>query len=354
MFFNPFKFLFPKKFVGVDIGTSAIKLVEVSRWGKGRTLENYGEIKSQALFEEQFRTFEKTTHLISEQFVGRALKAILREAKIKNKSAIFTLPDFSTFITTFELPPMTEREIPDAVRYTAPRYTPLPLSETTLDWKLIGGTPGGNNHLKILLIAIPNEVVEKYQKTAELAGLDLYALEAEVLAIARAVIKKEKDIICLVDIGAQSTTISVVDKGNLKRSYSSEFSSNKLTFAISSSLNLDYAEAEEIKQEKGLISSQKEIKRSLSLLIDPFLAEIEKVSDEFSRKTGKEVNKIYLSGGGANLPGLREYVEKETGKETKVPNCFSDLLYPPILGKTLKQVGPRFSAAVGVALQELQ
>lgn len=355
MIFNPFSFLFPKKFVGVDVGTSAIKLVEISRWGKGTTLENYGEIKSGALFEESFQTFETATHLISEEFVGRAIKAILKEAKIRTKSAIFSLPDFSTFVTTFELPPMTEKEIPEAVHYTAPRYTPLPIKETTLDWHLIGGTPGDKkSHLKILLIAIPKEVVEKYQETAKRAGLQLYALEAEVLAINRALVKNEKKVICLVEIGAQSSTISIVDKGIFKKSYSSDFSSNRLTHSISASLDMEYSEAEKTKTKHGLISSQEiDLRDSLVLLINPFLEEIKKISDEFSRKNEKPVEEIYLSGGGANLPGLKKYIQKETGKKTKIPNCFSGILSPPILDKTLKEISPRFAGAVGAAIGEL-
>jgi len=353
---NPFKFLLPKKFIGVDIGTSAIKIVELSRWGKGKTLENYGEVSSRALFEEGFQTFNKTTHLLSERFTARAIQAILQEAKIRTKSAIFSIPDFSTFFTSFELPPMTGKEIPEAVQFTAPQYIPLSIQETTLDWRLIEGNPGDKkSHLRVLVVAIPNEVIESYKRTAKMAGLELYALEAEVFGIIKSSVKDVKKVICLTDIGAQSSTISIVDNGVLKKSYSSEFSSNQLTYTVATSLNVEEEEAEEIKKKYGIISSkEKDLRSALTVLIDPFLTELRKVSSEFYQAEGKKIEVIYLSGGGANLPGLKDYISENLKKKTVIPDAFADVLHPPILTEHLKEMGPRFSIAVGMALQGLE
>jgi len=349
-----FKFLLPKKFVGVDIGTSSIKIVEISRWGGGRTLENYGEIESKSLFEEQFNTFDKNTHLLSEQFVAKVIKAVLKEAGIDTKSAVFSLSGFSTFFTSFDLPPMTKKEIPEAVKFTAPKHVPLPIQETTLDWYLIEGEPGNKkSHLKILVAAIPNEVVESYRNTAKEAGLELYALESEVFGMARSVIKKDKENACIVNIGAQSSSVSIVENGILKKSYSSEFSSNKMTHSIATSLNIEKEEAEKIKKKEGL-KKEGNVKSSLVILIDPFLTEIKKVLSGFGREKEMSIEKIYLTGGGGKLPGLKEYMNENLGKKTIIPNVFSGILTPPVISETLKEMSPRFSVAVGAALQGLE
>jgi len=356
MVFNPFKlFVPPKKMLGIDIGTSSLKIVELSKWGGGRTLENYGEIKSGALFKESFKSFEKGTYLISSLFVSRAVKAVLEEARIKTKEAIFSIPDFSTFSVAINLPPMSEKEIPEAVRFNAPQYIPLPSSETTIDWRLIGGAPGEpHSNLKVLLMAIPNQVVQEYQRVAQMAGLELYALEAEALGIVRGLIKDNKKTICLIDIGVQSTTVNIVDKGALRKSYSFDWAGGQLTFAIASALDKGYGEAEEIKCKRGLLASQENITKTLYLLIDPLLVEIRKIFGEYSQLEGKEVEEIYLTGGTANLPGLKEYFSETFKKNVEIPNCFSDFLYPPILNEILKEMSPRFSVAVGVALGGLE
>jgi type IV pilus assembly protein PilM len=355
IFSNPLKIFFPKKMVGIDIGTGSIKVVELSRWGQGKTLENYGEIKSVSLYKEPFRNVEKGSYLLSNYFISRAIRAVLDEAKIKTKAVIFSIPDFSTFCTSFELPPMEASELKDAVYYNASQYIPLPVSETTLDWKLIGGTPGDKQSgLKIFLVAIPNQIVQDYQKIAQMAGLELYAVEAEALGLARSLVREEKNCVCLVDIGVQSTTINIVDKKSLKKSYSFDFAGSQLTYSISSALGLGHSQAEELKNKEGLTSSREEISKTLYLLIDPLMLEIKKVLSDFYQQEGKEVDAIYLTGGTSNLPGLKEYFAEVLKKKVEIPNCFSELLYPPILGGTLEKMAPSFSVATGIALGGLE
>ncbi len=351
MAFDPFKFLFPKKMVGVDIGTSSLKIVELFKFGKGITLQNYGEIKSISFLKESFRQDEKGGFLLSSGLVSKAMRAVLDEARIKTKAAVFSIPDFSTFFVSFELPPMSSKEIPEAVRLNAPQYVPLPMSETTLDWRLISGVPGDKrSSLNVLVIAVANQVVQEYQRAAKSAGLELYALEAEALAAVRCLIKNDKKPSFMIDIGAQSTTVNVVDKGILEKSYSFDFSSNQLTYAVSSATDKIYPEAEQVKRREGLISKDKNVSDALYLIIDPFLAELNKIVSEFSQQEGKDIEKIYLTGGTANLPGLKEYFAEVVAKKIEIPNCFADFIYPPILGDELKEMSPSYSVAVGVAL----
>ncbi len=355
IFSNPLKMFFPKKMVGIDVGTASIKVVEISRWGQGKTLENYGEIKSVSLYKEPFRSVEKGSYLLSNYFVSRAIRAVLDEAKIRTKAVIFSIPDFSTFCTSFELPPMSAGELKEAVYYNAPQYIPLPITETTLDWKLISGTPGDKQSgLKIFLVAIPNQIIQDYQKVAQQAGLDLYAVEAEALGLSRALAREDRGCVCLVDIGVQSTTINIVDRKSLKKSYSFDFAGSQLTYSISSALGLGHVEAEELKNKEGLTSSKEEISKTLYLLIDPLLIEVKKILSDFYQQEGKEVGAIYLTGGTSNLPGLKEYFAEVLKKKVEIPNCFSELLYPPILGETLEKMAPSFSVATGVALGGLE
>lgn len=355
IFANPLKVFFPKKMVGIDIGTSSVKIVELSRWGQGKSLENYGEIKSASLYKEPFRNVEKGSYLLSNYFVSRAIRAVLDEAKIRTKAAIFSIPDFSTFCTSFELPPMSAAELKSAVYYNASQYIPLPITETTLDWRLIGGTPGDKkSSLKIFLVSIPNQTIQDYQKVAQLAGLDLYAVEAEALGLVRSLVAENVNCACMVDIGVQSTTINIVDKKSLKKSYSLDFAGSQLTYSISSAMGLGHTEAEDVKTKEGLTSSKEEISKTLYLLVDPLIIEIKKILSDFYQQEGKEIDVIYLTGGTSGLPGLKEYCAEVLKKKVEIPNCFSELLYPPILGETLRKMGPSFSVATGVALGGLE
>lgn len=353
--FNFLKFIFPKKILGIDIGTASIKIVELYGFGKKKKLENYGELESSFIEKKDLLQNKANSNSFSNESIAKAIRAILDEARIKTKRVVLSIPDFSTFYTTFELPPMTPEELPGAITYNASQYITLPSSEVTLDWQVISDWPTDEKSpIKIFLVALPNQLIQDYKTIAKLAGLELYAIEAEVFAITRALIKNNSKTVCLIDMGAQSSTINIVDKGFLKRSYSFNFNSNQLSRFLSESLKVDYAAAEEIKIKEGLLSSKKEVIDVLSNSFNPLLAEIKNVSNEFFQKEQKEVQEIYLTGGTANLPGLREYFTKILNKKVSVPDCFSDFLYPVAIKQTIQEIGPSFSAAVGAALYGLE
>ncbi len=313
---------FSKKIVGVDIGTSSIKIVEISDRNNFKKLENYGQVESNAI-QKELMTQPKPGSIIPGDIASLVIKQILEEAKIKTKNAIFSVPDFFTFCTSFDIPPMTPKEIPGAIRYSASQYLTLPISEVTLDWKIMSNTKDNKSPLKVFIVAMPNQVVEDFKKIAKDAGLELYALEAEVFGIARSLLRENKKTICLVDIGTQSSTLNIVDSGFLKRSYSLNLNNKEGDLQ-----NLDYFKS--------------------------VLDEVSNISSEFIQSEQKQIEEIYLTGGRANLPGLKEYFAKNLSKSVFVPNCFSGLSHLKILDQTLSEMSPSFSAAVGVALDGLE
>ena len=338
----------PKNFLGIDIGTSAVRIVELGRKGQTRELKNYGEVKTASLQKAHFRIIERDTLLLSNKEVAAAISAIIKEAGIQTRAVNFSIPDFSSFFTSFELPPMSEKELPQAVRYEARSYIPIPLSEITLDWLVIEGDLSAKSKtpLKILVVAIPNEIINQYQEIATISGLEMKALEAEAFALTRAAIKNknEKKIMAVIDIGARSTTCNILEKGNLKISHSFNISGNELTERLSTALRINYDAAEELKGNMGLITVEepdKNTREILMPLVDSILSEMKKIFQNFYQQEGKGVEKVILAGGTALLPGLKEYFAEEFKKEVEVCNPFSGMVYPPILEDILKEMGNR-------------
>lgn len=358
---NFLNFFFPKGMIGVDIGTSAIKLVEISRWGRGITLENYAEFEHSSIYKESSVAPGKSNNSLSVDLTAKIIREILKEAKIRTRRAVFAVPDFFTFCTSFEIPPMPEEEIPEAIRYNASQFITLPVSEVEIDWRIVSkneqkntSTEGEKSPLKIFIAAIPRQVVQEYKEVARLAGIELYAIEAEAFSVARALIKNNKKTICLIDMGAQSSVVNIIDNGHLRRSYSINFHGNNLNKAISAALAIAPNDAEKIKNKEGILSSLPGVVETLYPLINPLIAEIRTISSGFYQLEQKNVEEVYLTGGVANLPGLKEYFSEVLKKNVSVPNCFSDFLYKPILEETLKEMSPRFSIAAGAALAGLE
>ena len=348
-------FFFEKSFLGIDIGTSSIKIVELSKKGKKINLENYGEIPSFSFYKEEFRNYRKSSLFLSIEDIARGIRAVIGEAGMKAKEAAFSIPDFSTFFINLNLPPMSKEELPEGVKYAARQYIPLSLSEVSLDWMLIEGTPGTQERIKILLAAVPNDLIYQYQKISQLSRLKLSFLEAEAFSLVRALIPNDsEDILSILDIGAQSTTINIVDKGKLKRSYSLNIAGNHFTQKIASALSISYKKAELIKEEIGLLPSKERVNRLLFPLLNALSIEVKRIFKEFSLSEQKEIKEVIISGASANLPGLRTYMEKELKKEVSIGNPFENIFYPSVLEKELKKIGPSFAVATGLALRGLE
>jgi type IV pilus assembly protein PilM len=349
---NPFK-LSSKNFLGIDIGVSSIKIIELARWGGRVELKNYGYLGISTFNEEPFRQGSEDTFLLSTSQIIKVIKSILITSDIKTREAVFTIPDFSTFFTSFELPPMNQEELQEAVNFEARQHIPVPISEVVLDWFLIGGKPGKKEkNLRVLLVAVPNDLINKYQEIAKQSGLELRYLEAEAFSLARALVKNEKEIICVLDIGAQSTTINIIDEGVLKLSHSFDVSGNDFTSALIKSMSITPEKANFLKNKYGLESL--ETKEVLSPLVNIIIMEIENIFKDFSLSEGQEVKKIILSGGSAFLPGLAGYLSSYFKKETLVANPFLNIFYPPVLEKKMEKMGPSFTIAVGAALRGIK
>lgn len=351
-----------KKILGVDIGTSAIKLVELSKKAGKKNLENYGEINILPFKKTSLKKFGENHFLLSSREIAEGISAIIKEAGIQTKEANFSIPDFTTLIVSFDLPPMSDREIPEAVKYEARNYIPLPLSEVSLDWLIIKEKTLENlkKKIKVLVVAIPNETINQYREIAKMSRLELKSLEAEVFALARSLISKEKnknEIVSIVDIGAYTTTCNILDNGILKMSHSFNIAGGNFTEALVEALKISYEKAEELKRHSFSLSSgrgEKTVREILYPLIETMLKEINRVFESFRFQEGREVEKIILAGGLALLPELKECFYNTFKKEIEIANPFKNIVYPVVLEEILKEKGPLYAIAVGLALKDLE
>jgi type IV pilus assembly protein PilM len=313
----------PKNFLGIDVGASSIRMIELGRKGQVLRLENYGEAKLTDFNARPIKIFKKNTLSLSNRDISKVIKALLKETGIQVKEAAFSIPDFGSFFTGVELPVMNKDEISEAVKYQARPYVPLPLSDVTLDWSIIEGEPS-KTAIKVLVVAIPNNIISYYQEVAQLSNLELKFLEPEVFSLARSSVKGEsnKRIIGLIDIGAWSTTCSVLDNGVLLP--------------------------------KEQTDGDQNIRKVLIPLVGSILQEVKKALHNFHLQEGKEVDKIILAGGLSKMPGLKEFFSVELKKQIVSADSFLDIASPPILTDVLKEMGPDYSIALGLAMKGLE
>lgn len=343
----------PKTYLGVDIGTLSIKVVELSNENNRPKLQNYAILTDYSLVENP----------IQKVFGGKAplmLKRILKESGISAREINMSAPIFSSFLTIMELPAMPESEIASAIQFEARKYIPVPLDSVLVDWSLIGTVSQGPlapaNKFLILLIAIPKDLVNEYQTIAREADLKLLNLELETISAARALLGNDPVPAVLMDMGSRDTTISIVDEGFLRISHSIETSGEDLTRSLANSLNINWHRAEELKKEQGLkiMDNNSQINDVLRPLLDSVIAAAKNIIDIYFSKTSKKVEKLIVYGGAAKMPGFSEYLSKNLGIEAFIGNPFGKIVYNEKINPVIEKIGHEFAIAVGLALKAMQ
>ncbi len=349
-------FTSPNSYLGVDIGTNSIKIVEIERTSGKPRLINYGMLENFGYLARQNEAIQTSSLSLSVQETARLLKILCERSNFKTNYVIASIPAFASFITFMEVPEMPEGDMLNALKYQIPKYIPLPVDETNIDWLQVGQTKDENGFIKqqILLTAVPKEKVSKYQEVFKVAGLNLKMLEVESLSLVRAVAAHTEEPVIVVDIGSRSTNIVVVDKGYVRYSSQADYAGLSLTQAIAHGLGIDMKRGEELKKQRGIIVRQEEYELSTLTLpfIDAILSDIERAKSAYDKGVAQPVTAVLLAGGGANLLGLPKYIEDQVGLKAAIANPFSNLDYPQEISLVEKEIGPSLAVAIGLGIKE--
>ncbi len=347
-----------KSAVGVDIGTSSIKVVQLKREHGHVLLETYGAI---ALGPYAGVEIGRATALPTEKIV-EALRDVVREANVTIQDAAFSIPYSSSLISILKLPSSVESRLAQVVPIEARKYIPVPINEVMLDWFVVGTDsktePTGK--IEVLLVAIHNDTISKFQNIAKDAGLAVNFFEIEVFSAVRAALEHGIAPVAVVDIGAATTKFYVVERGLIRESHIISHGSQDLTLAASRALNITVTQAEEWKRKFGLketdhtVPIQARLAESLTLSLSPLLSELSRTISAYETRLNQSIGQLVLTGGGAGLKGMLEFAQNKIPCEVFLADPFTKTQAPAFLEKILKDAGPEFSVAVGLALRRLQ
>lgn len=342
----------PARVVGIDIGAHSTKVVQLKYDQERAVLETYGELLSGGYLKGGETGSGISRYLDSE--LTALVGDLVKEANVTAKDAIFSIPAHSSFVTKVAFPRVPKEEIAKAVPFEARKYIPIPISEVMLDWDILESRPDGQG-VEALLVAVPREIIQKYRRIAETTGFTLKALEVETFSAIRSLVSRSTAPALVVDFGHRQTALAVVDRGRLRSSHSISRGSQELTRALEKGLNVNENRAEIMKREVGLSEriEEREITSVLMPLINTLLAEIERSLSLYNRKAERKVQKIVLAGGGSHLKGFLEETASRFGIEVTRGDPFARVVAPAFMQPMLREIGPNFSVAVGLALREI-
>ncbi len=343
-------------FLGVDIGNSSIKIVELKVQNNKPVLSNYAWMDLNHT--EGLKMDEKIWEL--------CLKKIIKESKMKSKNAYVSIPSSGSLIVLFDLPEMAKEDLEQAIRFEAHKYIPVSsLEDVAMNWDILNsslpGHPDKTNAaiqpnkksektVQILLVAASKSRVEKCEKVMEKVGLRLKSIEVENFALVRSLIGNDQGNFIIAEIGSVVCNIILVEKGIIKSSRNIDAGGNDITKVISSSLQVDEKRAEQMK-----ISGENFFNSNLGInlnTLEVIIGEIRKVLyNYYKSEDNSRLNGVILSGGTAGLKGIENYFSQALKIKTFVGNPLSRLSYDHRLDPILSKNKTKFSVALGLALK---
>jgi type IV pilus assembly protein PilM len=358
---NPLSY-FTKNFnqahLGIDIGTTSIKMVEVRRGGKMPRVVNYGMLESSGYLARANQALQTSGLKIFEAGAVELLKALIKTTGTTTTDVVASIPPFEVFTSLLDFPAMEQKEIQQAIIYQARQYVPIPLEEVALDWMKVADyvDDRGFAHQKILLISVPQEAIKRYQRIFEGAGLTLRALELESLSLAR-MLGGDPTTSIIVDIGSRSTNIVFLEKGVMAWGAQSDFAAASLTQALATSLGINPLRAEELKKERGVLGTgpNYELASVMTPFLDAIINEVKKAQYGYLQQfpAATKAERIVLAGGGANLLGIEKYFEREFAIPVVKAAPFARFEYEDNIAPFIPELNPLLAVALGLGMKEI-
>ncbi len=352
--------------VGIDIGTSSIKVVELKKEGGRVVLDTYGAL-ALGQYNEGGHIGQVTN--LSVELLTKALVDVLQEAKITSTNIVLGIPSVSCIIFTLQLPTeIEEKDLSTVIPSESKKFIPVPLADVSLDWYVLPRREDSGNEarvlsetgnaatMSVLVVATLNDTLAKYVDVAQKAGLPVDSLEIEVFSHIRSVMTRELYPVMIVDIGASKTKLTIVEHGIVETFRLVNKGSQDMTLAISRSLELSFEQAENLKKENGLISPPEypRLAESVKIQLSDIFQETNAAILGYEKRYNKNIGKIIFTGGGAMTHGLLDYAEQSFASELVIADPFVKVEAPVFLSGVLKKTGPEFSIAIGLALRKIQ
>jgi type IV pilus assembly protein PilM len=352
--------------VGIDIGTSSIKVVELKKENGRALLTTYGAL-SLGQYKEGGSIGQVVT--LDADTIARALTDTLKETNIASKNVVIGIPSVSCIIFILQIPAtIDEASLPVVIPSESKKFIPVPIEDVSLDWYIIPRREdsgiaarvltesGGEAKMSVLVVATLNETLAKYSEVLQKTALPMDTLEIEIFSHIRSVLTRELFPVLIIDIGASKTKLTIVEHGIVETFRLVNRGSQDMTLSIAHSLEVNFDKAESIKKQFGLLSTPEYL--SLSDTLKTHFVDIFQEANTnilaYEKRYNKNIGKIIFTGGGAMTKGLLEYASQSFSAELIIADPFSKVESPVFLAGVLKNTGPEFSVALGLALKKFQ
>lgn len=333
-------------FFALDIGTNAIRVVQLKKQSNGWTLEHYGYAPVDS----------RLTNSDSEEArrkVSEVVMTAVGQSGIKSKNVIIGLPSSKTFTTVIDVPMASEAELRSTMKYQIDQYIPMSVDDAKVDWALLGNSLRAQNQQEVILSSVAKTYSESRLEMVEALGLNVVAAEPDPIAMVRALtIPGSQGATVQLDMGESSTDIAIVygDAPRLVRTIPTGIAS--LVKAAVSNLNVQEDQARQFILKFGLAPDRLEgqVLRALDMTLETFVGEITKSVKFFeTRYPNTAVSGIMVAGFAGAIPQFDSYLAGKSGKPVVIANPWQGVTMSQDDQKRLGPVASEFATVIGLA-----
>ena len=344
--------------VGLDIGSSSVKAVELLSKGRDKGFELRGlgiaPIPNEAIVQGAF---------LNSSAIVDAIGEAVEVGRIKTKDVAVAVSGHSVIVKKVSLPAMTRDELEDQIQWEAEQYIPFDVNEVHLDFQILD-TSEGEGQMDVLLVAAKRDLVDDYVQVIQEAGLTPAAVDVAAFAVENAFEMNYEaspdEVVALVNIGAQVVNINVIENGIPAFTRDITTGGNQYTEEIQKSLSISFEEAERIKLGGNATDQNQEVvpqevEHAIRSVTDTVIGEIARSLDFFTATAAESrISKVLLSGGGACIPGLDASFADRSGLDVEIMNPLARML--PSKGfdpDYLANVGTSLGVGIGLASRKV-
>lgn len=334
-------------FFGLDIGTTAIRIVQLAGSGPVKSLVRYGYVPVDV------KTSQSDSQADQQKLVD-SLQELLSQARITTRNVVVGLPSQRVFTTVADFDRLDPDELAKTIKYQAESLIPTPIGEATLDWAQIGDSPLDKNKVEVLLTSVGNEFVESRLDMLEGIGLNVIAFEPDNLALTRAILAPDATAPqMVVDVGSMSTDMVVAMNGAPRLTRSIPTGTDAIIKAAMQNLNIDQKQAEQFVFKFGVSKDKLEgqIYQAIIGTVDLLMGEIDKSIKFFHKRygDGAKLDRIIVTGGASALPEFPLYIANKFGASVEIGNAWRNISFSADRQNELLALSNHFGVAAGLA-----
>ena len=333
-------------FFALDIGTNAVRVVQLSGSNGNWNLQHYGY----APIDEHISSSNSTEGM---HRLGEAIMTAVGQSGIKDKNVVIGLPSSKTFTTVIDVPSMSEAELNNTIKYQIDQYIPMSIDDSKVDWALLGQSLHDPKQQEVLLASTAKNYAEDRLEFIESLGFNVIAAEPDAIAMVRSLLPAGvPDARLIIDVGELATDLAITfgDSPRLVRNIPTGIKS--MIKAAVQNLNIEEDQARQFILKFGLVPDRLEgqIYRAIEPTLDNFAAELVKSVKFFqTRYPNIQVSNILLSGFSAVIPQFGEYLASKTSISTSIANPWQRVHVAQSDQQQLGAIASEFATVIGLA-----